>query len=351
MPEALRAFGRTHEARLLLVVIALGVFLSVATPGFATLQNLVDLLTSNAFAGMLAAGLLVVLISGGIDISFTATASVAQYAALTYANVLAPHQPVVGWLGVVAIGAGLGTVLGLLNAVLIGTLRLSSIIVTISTLNLFYGLLMFATHGNEIFALPDWFVNVSWVVYTDVQQNEYAVTLPMLGLVAIFAVTAALLNRTNIGRQIYALGSNADAASRVGVPVFRLNLLVYGYMGLVAGLASLAQAQNAQSVAPNSLVGRELDVLAAVVLGGASLTGGVGTVFGTILGVTLLAFLQNGLLLLGVPSYWSPCFTGAVILVAVTMLALERRRRRGHARRIMAPDVGTSGVGTSGVGA
>ena len=111
-------------------------------------------------------------------------------------------------------------------------------------------------------------------------------------------------------------------------------------MGLIAGLASLAQAQNAQSVAPNSLVGRELDVLAAVVLGGASLTGGVGTVFGTILGVTLLAFLQNGLLLLGVPSYWSQCFTGAVILVAVTVLAIERRRQRGHAQRIMPSGVG-----------
>jgi len=332
MPDAIRVFARTHEARLLLVVVALGAFLSLAAPSFATLQNAVDLLTSNAFAGMLAAGLLVVLISGGIDISFTATASVAQYVALTLAN-----QAAVGWVGVAVVGAGLGTVLGLLNAVLIGTLRLSSIIVTIATLNLFFGLLMFVTRGNEIFALPDWFVNgASWVVHTDAEKNDYAINLQMLGLVAAFALTALLLKRTNLGRQVYALGSNADAAARVGVPVFRLNLLVYGYMGLIAGLASLVQAQNAQSVSPNALVGRELDVLAAVVLGGASLTGGVGTVFGTILGVTLLAFLQNGLLLLGVPSYWSQCFTGAVILVAVAVLAIERRRQRSHARRVMA---------------
>ncbi len=332
MPDALRRFARTHEGRLLLVVLALGAGLSLATPSFATLQNAVDLLTSNAFAGMLAAGLLVVLISGGIDISFTATASVAQYVAMTLAN-----HGALGWVGVAAVGAALGTALGVLNAVLIGTLRLSSIIVTIATLNLYFGLLMFATRGNEIFALPDWFVNgASWVAYTDAEKNEYAVNLPMLGLVAAFALTALLLKRTNLGRQVYALGSNADAAGRVGVPVFRLNLLVYGYMGLIAGLASLVQAQNAQSVSPNALVGRELDVLAAVVLGGASLTGGVGTVFGTILGVTLLAFLQNGLLLLGVPSYWSQCFTGAVILLAVSALAVERRRQRGHARRIVA---------------
>jgi ribose/xylose/arabinose/galactoside ABC-type transport system permease subunit len=337
MRDSLVQFSRTHEGRLLLVVVVLGAFLSLATPSFATLQNLVDLLTSNAFAGMLAAGLVVVLIAGGIDISFTATASITQYVAMTFANHLAPTQGALGWVGVTAIGAGLGLLLGLLNAVLIGTLRLSSIIVTIATLNLFYGMLMFATHGNEIFALPDWFVNgASWVVYTDAQQSDYAINLPMLGLVAAFVATWLLLNRTNIGRQIYALGSNADAAARVGVPVTRINLLVYGYMGLIAGLASLTQAQNAQSVSPNALVGRELDVLAAVVLGGASLTGGVGTVFGTILGVVLLAFLQNGLLLLGVPSYWSQCFTGAVILVAVSALAIERRRQRSHLRRVMA---------------
>ncbi len=332
MREMGRGFARSHEARLLLVVVVLGGFLALATPSFASLQNLVDLLTSNAFSGMLAAGLLVVLVSGGIDISFTATASVAQYAAMTVAN----HSHI-GWLGVAAIGAGLGSLLGLFNAVLIGTLRLSSIIVTIATLNLFYGLLMFVTRGDEIFALPDWFVNgASWTVYTDAQQAEYAITLPMLGLVFAFALTAILLKRSNIGRQVYALGSNADAAARVGIPVFRLNLLIYGYMGLIAGLASLVQAQNAQSVSPNALVGRELDVLAAVVLGGASLTGGVGSVFGTILGVMLLAFLQNGLLLLGVPSYWSPCFTGAVILVAVSLLAIERRRQQGRVRRVSA---------------
>jgi simple sugar transport system permease protein len=332
MRDFARAFLQTHEGKLLIVVIVLAVFLSVATPSFFTLQNLVDLLTSYSFSGMLAAGLLVVLISGGIDISFTATASVAQYVAMTAAN--AYH---VGWITVIAISAAIGIVLGVLNAVLIGTLRLSSIIVTIATLNVFFGLLMFVTHGNEIFSLPDWFDNgANWVVYTDSDQTPYALNLQMIGLVAAFVVTGILLTRTNIGRQIYALGSNPDAAKRVGIKVLRLNLLVYGYMGFVAGMAALVQAQNAQSVSPNSLVGRELDVLAAVVLGGASLTGGVGTVFGTILGVMLLAFLQNGLLLLGVPSYWSQCFTGAVILIAVSLLAIERQRHRAAARRVMA---------------
>jgi simple sugar transport system permease protein len=111
-------------------------------------------------------------------------------------------------------------------------------------------------------------------------------------------------------------------------------MLVYCYMGAMAGVASLVQAQLAQSVAPTVLVGKELDVVAAVVLGGASLTGGVGTVFGTFLGLTLLAVLQNGLILLGVSSYWSPLFVGLVILISVSVTAWSQRERR--ARRVRA---------------
>jgi simple sugar transport system permease protein len=144
----------------------------------------------------------------------------------------------------------------------------------------------------------------------------------------MFTLTWLILNRTNIGRQIYALGGNREAAQRLGFNVFRLNILVYCYMGLTAGVASLIQAQLAQSVAPTVLVGKELDVLAAVVLGGASLAGGVGTVFGTILGLTLLAVMQNGLILLGVSSYYSQFFVGLVILLSVSATALSARRKR-----------------------
>jgi simple sugar transport system permease protein len=128
------------------------------------------------------------------------------------------------------------------------------------------------------------------------------------------------------------MGGNPDGAQRVGFNLFRLHLIVYGYMGFIAGIASLVQAQLAQSVAPTVLVGKELDVLAAVVLGGASLVGGIGTVFGTILGLALLAIIQNGLVLLGVSSYYSQFFTGLVILIsvsatAVTAMRLSRERK------------------------
>ncbi len=338
----LRRFRRTHEWRLLVATVGLGAALSLAAPRFRTLQNGLDLLTDASFTGMLAAGLLVVLVAGGIDISFTAVASVAQYVAME-----AVLRFGGGWLMLFAVGLGVGTLLGLVNAVLVSTLRISAIIVSISMLNVYFGLLMFLSGGNQLFNLPDWFVGAfSYVIGTDSQQNPYVLNAQIIGLIVCFALSWLLLNRTSIGRQIYALGGNAESAARVGFSALRLNLVAYGYLGFIAGLASLAQAQLAQSVAPNVLVGRELSVLAAVVLGGASLTGGQGTVPGMILGVALLAMMENGLILLGVSSYWSQFFVGLVILLAVSTLSLERRRQRAATRRVIA---GTASGQAAGV--
>ena len=321
---ALARFWRSHEFWLLAVIVVMSLALSIATDSFLTFQNLFDLLTSNAFVGILASGLLVVLIAGGIDISFTATASVAQYVALTLGI-----RYGLGWIALFALAAATGVLCGLINAIFITQLRISSIIVSIATLNIYYGLLIFTTGGKYITSLPKFFRDgISWFEYDDASGIPYALNLQILVLVIAFAAAWALLNRTNVGRQIYALGGNKDAAQRLGFHVFRLNVLVYGYLGFIAGVASLVQAQLAQSVTPTVLVGKELDVLAAVVLGGASLTGGVGTVFGAILGVALLAILQNGLVLVGVSSYWNQWFVGLTILVAVSMTAWSERRRR-----------------------
>ena len=321
---ALRRFRRSHEFWLLTVVLVFCAGLSVTTPSFFTLSNLFDLLTSNAFTGILAAGLLVVLVSGGIDISFTATASIAQYVALSAGIAFG-----LGWLALFGIAGIIGVACGLVNAVFITRLRISSIIVTIATLNIFYGLLIFFSGGKYITSLPKFFRDgIWWLEYTDAEGTPYAINLQILMLAMAFFTTWIFLNRTNIGRQIYAMGGNREAAQRLGFHIFRLNCLVYGYFGLIAGCASLVQAQLAQSVTPTVLVGKELDVLAAVVLGGASLTGGNGTILGTILGVALLAILQNGLVLLGVSSYWNQLFVGLVILVAVSITAWSERRRQ-----------------------
>jgi simple sugar transport system permease protein len=328
MPETLLAsfgrFRRSHEFWLLIVILALCAGLGALNDQFLTVQNLFDLLTSYAFIGILALGLLVVLIAGGIDISFTATASVAQYVALAVANAYGAN-----WASVFAMAIGVGALLGAVNAIFIQKLRIPSIIVSVATLNIFYGLLIFVTGGKYIYSLPDWFATgIFWFEFEWGKDTSYGVNLQILVLAVSFIVTSLLLNRTNIGRQIYAMGGNPDAARRLGFHMFGLNMLVYCYMGVMAGFASLVQAQLAQSVAPTVLVGKELDVVAAVVLGGASLMGGVGTVFGTFLGLALLATLQNGLVLLGVSSYWSPFFVGLVILISVSVTAWSQRERQ-----------------------
>lgn len=327
MRSAFVRWRRSHEFWLLAVIVVLSAALSLTTDSFLTLQNLFDLLTSNAFIGILASGLLVVLIAGSIDISFTATASVAQYVALTLGI-----RYGLGWFALFAIAGATGIVCGLINAIFVTRLRISSIIVSIATLNIFYGLLIFTTGGKYITSLPKFFRDgIFWFEHEDASGLPYGLNLQILVLVIAFAAAWLLLNRTNLGRQIYAIGGNKDAAQRLGFHVFRINVLVYSYLGLVAGAASLVQAQLAQSVTPTVLVGKELDVLAAVVLGGASLTGGVGSVLGAILGVTLLAILQNGLVLIGVSSYWNQWFVGLTILVAVSTTAWsERRRRAAH---------------------
>jgi simple sugar transport system permease protein len=160
----------------------------------------------------------------------------------------------------------------------------------------------------------------------DSSGTTYTLSLPIILLVLVYALTAFFLNRTNLGRQIYAVGGNPEAAQRLGVNIRRLRVFVYGLMGLLSGLASVIQAQLVQTVAPNSIVGRELDVVAAVVLGGASLAGGTGTVLGTALGVSLIAIMGNGLTLMGVSSYWHQVFLGAVIVISVGVTSYTQRR-------------------------
>jgi simple sugar transport system permease protein len=151
-------------------------------------------------------------------------------------------------------------------------------------------------------------------------------TFPVLGLLRIGLVilTAWLLKYTVLGRSIYALGGSQVAGVRVGFNIFATRLFVYAFMGFISGFASVVHTALVQSAIPNSIVGRELDIIAAVVVGGASITGGSGSILGTCLGVALLAMLGNGLTLIGMSSYWNNVMVGLVLLVGVTMSAVQR---------------------------
>ncbi|MBG6245190.1 sugar ABC transporter permease [Candidatus Symbiopectobacterium sp. 'North America'] len=313
-----------HEVWLALLILVLFIGLAWRSDEFLTLGNLYDLVNNYAMLTILACGLFMVLISGGIDISFPAMAIIAQYVMVLILRDIGGNF-VVAYL----IAGGVGILLGSENAILVNRLRVPSIIITISTLNIFYGLLLWFSKGVWLYDFPAWFESGFMLFkYTDADGYDYGLGLPMLTMFAVLALTAFIMNFTTVGRKIYALGGNRESASRLGFSVLLLQWFVYGYMGLMSGVAGVVQSWTVRTVAPDSLLGYELTVLAAVVLGGTSLVGGRGTLIGTVLGVILLAVLQNGLNLLGVFSYWQTLITGIIIVVSISATAWSQHQNR-----------------------
>ncbi|BFU60181.1 MULTISPECIES: ABC transporter permease [Rodentibacter] len=309
---------------LFITLIILGVFLSIFTQHFLSIENIYDVLNNYSLLMILACGLFVVLISGGIDISFPAMTIIAQYVMISIIQ-----QYDVGLIGVFTISIIVGILLGMINAVIVYKLNVPSIIITISTLNIFYGGLLYITKGTWLYDFPDWFQQ-ELIIFKQLSSDgvEYGLSFQvMVALVAVL-LTAIITNKLTIGRKIYALGGNKEAASRIGFNLFRLHLFVYGYMGLMSGLAGVVQSYTVQSVAPDSLLGYELTVLAAVVLGGTNLSGGKGTLSGTIMGVILLALIQNGLNLLNISSYWQMVVTGCIIIWSISITAFSQYRNK-----------------------
>ncbi|MEJ5231467.1 MAG: ABC transporter permease [Geminicoccaceae bacterium] len=324
MSALLDRLGRRTEGLLLLVILLVGAVWSLLTPHFLTLQNLVDLVESYSVTAILALGLFVVLLSGGIDISFAAIASIAQYATA----VAATRVGLPAWL-CIPLGLAIGVALGAVNAALIRWLEVTSIIVTIATMSVYFSLLMWITGGKSIYLLPDWWSTriVFWQTETET-GDLVRITLPIVVAAGAALATWLLITRTNAGRQLVAMGGNPEAARRVGVSITAMHFLAYGWLGLMAGLGGLVQAHRVGESVPNAMVGGELNVLAACVLGGASLTGGRGTVGGVLLGILLLAMLQNGLNLLGVSPYFFPIVIGLAILSSTSVTGLAGRARR-----------------------
>ncbi len=315
-----RWLPRSTEGWLIVVILVFGAFLDLATGTFLTLPNIFDLLNISAFNTIMAVGLLVVLVAGGIDISFAVAASVVQY--LTAITVMQLGGG--NWIIGLVLASAFGFMLGAINAALIHYFRIISIVVTIATFNIFFGLLMFATRGRSIYDLPDWLLDRITILEIEMPGGDFAfLTLPVVVMVAVVLATWLLLNRSSLGRQLYAMGDNAEGARRIGINIAAMHFLAYGWLGICAGIGGLMQAHYVQEVVPNALYGRELDVLAAVVLGGARLGGGRGTILGALLGVTLVTMTQNGLNLMGVSPYAFQMVVGLVILVAITMSNLE----------------------------
>ena len=330
MPRGLGSIlGRT-EAALIAANVITALILSLASPYFLTLLNLVNLIEAYSVTTILAAGVFVVLVAGGIDISFAATASAAQYLAAYLVTNLGVPAP-----AALALAAALGILMGAINALLTHYLRVASIIVTIATSSIYYALLIYVTDAQEIYNLPDWWSNrIAFIRYVTDTGDVVKVTLPIVAMIAVVILTQYLMSRTRVGRQIYAFGGNPEAANRVGIDVLRVQLIAYGYLGLLAAVAGFVQAGRVHQAVPTAMAGQELNVLAVAILGGASLVGGIGTMGGVVLGVLFLAMLQNGLNLVGVSSYFFGVVIGLAILVSISMTgyAERRGRRRGPLR-------------------
>lgn len=305
---------RTETALAIAILVSAAVF-GTLSPYFLTWPNIADLIEAYSVTTILAAGVFVVLVSGGIDISFAAVASAAQYLAAYVATEMGlPAVPAI------AMACALGCSLGLLNAFLTYHLRIWSIIVTVATSSIYFALLIQITGGSEIYDLPGWWTDRIVFARWDFAPGEFVrITLPIVLMVAVIVVTHLIMSMTRIGRKIYALGGNPDAASRMGFNVIRVQLFAYGYLGLLAGVAGMLQAHRVGQAVPTAMAGTELNVLAVAILGGASLSGGVGTMGGVVLGVLLLAMLQNGLNLIGVSSYFFDVVIGLTILAAITV--------------------------------
>ena len=215
-----KAFRR-HEIQIAAIVVLMAIFFSALSPGFLSVSNLSTLLESYSVMAIMAAGLLVVLISGGIDISFAAIAAVTQYLVATIIVQMGGN-----WLVAFALAAIFGGLLGAANALLIYYLQALSVIVTISTMTFYFAVLMFVTDGESIYDLPDWFTTTI---------APLGIPFPVMVAAIVLIITAFVLNRLSIGRQIYGLGGNLEGAKRMGCNILGLQCFVYGYSGVTAG--------------------------------------------------------------------------------------------------------------------
>jgi simple sugar transport system permease protein len=315
-----------NESYLTILILLLGAGITIANPSFLTFENVFGFLKSYSMAGIMAVGTLFVLIMGGTDVSFTAIAQVVEYAVAVVT---------LAWGGNIYLAllaaAVMGAIMGLVNGLIVHYFRVPVIIVTIATLNIFFGMLYVITQGrliNDIHPMFKQFGNLLLFPARSAAGGTYGLSLMPLLWMAALLLGWFILRRTFLGRSVFAIGGNEVAAERVGINALWVRLFVFGFVGLLSGVAAVVHLSIVQSVVPNIIVGKELEVIAAVVIGGASVFGGKGTVYGTFLGVLLFAMLNNGLTLLSISSYWYNVTIGVVITAAISISALQKLRQQ-----------------------
>lgn len=316
--ESLRELG------LLLFIVVLCAIFQLRNPSFLTLSNIKDLLANTAILGILAVGMMIVIITGGIDLSIGATIALAgMTSALTVAAVPG-IAPVLSILEGMAVGLAVGALVGFLVA----RFSILPIIATLGIMNIVRGVTYIESKGAWVssYQMSEGFKNIS--MGTTLGINNLVVMA-----VVIFVLAWYFLNHTRTGRRLYAVGSNPEAADVSGIPRKRLVWLAYATMGVLAGLAGVLWVSKFASAQGDTAVGYEMSVIAACVLGGASVSGGSGKISGLILGTILLGMLNNALPLIDVSPFWQQLIQGGVILAAILTNVLVKRNTQRNALR------------------
>ncbi|MDJ1114551.1 ABC transporter permease [Microbacterium dauci] len=316
-----RLRGRNNEGVLLLIILLLIGLVAVINPSALTLGMASDILRSAIVNMTLALGLLLIIVSGGIDVSFTAIAIFSGYSTVVLMQSIGLDNPVLPFLGAIVIGA----LLGILNAVLVAGFRLPTLIATLGTQGIIRGALLALVGSLYISTLP---ASLAGVGATNlITLDSSPVNVLVIPVVVLCLVLAFVLKKTMFGRSVYAIGGSPESAKRAGIRVGRVQTTIYVAAGAISGFAGMTHVTVSGHASPFELVGTELDVIAAVVIGGASDSGGRGSVQGVALGVLLIALIQNSLVRLGVPGFWHEGVVGLVILVGVAIQAQSRRIR------------------------
>lgn len=304
-----------NELTIVVGFVVISLYLALTTPAFLTSANILSILLASSLIGLVAVGETFVIITGGIDLS---VGSVVAFTGVMSGMALNAHLPV--WLAL-ALGLGIGAASGAFIGFAVTVLNMAPFIVSLAVLAMARGMAFIVTNGNTIFSFPDSF---------DAIGGGNLGPFPVAGLItlAVFLIAGLVLARTVFGAEVYATGGNREAARLAGIPVRRTLVICYVISGALAGLGGIVLAGRLDSAQPIAAVGLELNAIAAVVIGGASLFGGKGSVLGTLLGVLIIGLINNGLTLKNVQPFWVQFIQGAVIFGAVLIDSLNQKRRQ-----------------------
>ena len=295
-------------------LIVVFVFLSFASPQFLSSNNLFNLLVQASVTTVIAVGMTLVIITAGIDLSVGSVAALAGVIGVMSMENLGLPTPLAILVGVLT-----GCATGLVNGLLVSVANLNPFIATLGMLSVARGLVQVVSNAQAVFASDSSFRLFG-------QGAIGPIPIPVITLVVVAIAGYIVLSRTRLGRYAYAIGSNRDAARLSGIPVRRYLAIVYVISGALAGLGGMIAASRVFSGQPNYGIGLELDVIATVVIGGASLFGGQGTILGTLIGAFLIALIRNGSVLLDINLFYQQIIIGIIIWLAVYWDQFRRRR-------------------------